>query len=63
MILTCLERELIGEHVNTERQESKRKWQTDSRKEEGKQSSNPRRESERVGRESGWRGGCGLWEC
>lgn len=36
-------------HVHTERDKCPRKWQTDLGKEEGKQSSNPRRESERVG--------------
>lgn len=54
VISTCLKGELIGDHVNIERQESKRKWQTDSRKEEGKQSSNPRRERERESWEREW---------
>lgn len=61
MIETWFERELIGDRVYTER--NKRRWQTDLRKEEGRQSSNPRRESEMgVGGESERRGCC-RWEC
>ncbi len=46
MKLTWVEREMTGDRGYTERNKRKRKGQTDLRKEEGRQSSNPRRESE-----------------